>query len=129
MRPYELHQCAAECVRDVDDQPVFVAAEVEDHPVIADEIHGRAKLPLNIVRIAPETLARHGEPRANGTLGLRMTFPKLLQRPSGDHLHVRIYHVTNLVTTGCPQNQRGVKKERGGRGQEGSQMPRCAVRR
>jgi hypothetical protein len=90
MRPDEFHQCAAERVRDMDDQPVFVAAEVEDHPVVADEIHGRAELPLDIVRIAPSTLARHGKPRPNGTLGLRMTFPELLQRPAGDHLHAQM---------------------------------------
>jgi hypothetical protein len=37
----------------MDDQPIFVAAEIEDHAVVADEIDSRAELTLDIVRAAP----------------------------------------------------------------------------
>jgi hypothetical protein len=87
MRPDEFHQCAAEGVRDVDDQPVFVAAEVEDHPVVADEVHSCAELPLDVVGIPPAAFVCNGEPGANRTLSLRMTFPELLECAAGDHLH------------------------------------------
>jgi len=83
----EFHQRAAECVRHMDDQPIFVAAEVEDHAVVADEIDGRAELPLDIVRTAPARLARQREPRADRPLGLRMALPEFLQGSAGDHLH------------------------------------------
>jgi hypothetical protein len=36
----ELHEHAPELKRYVDDQAIFVAAEIEDHPVVAHEIHG-----------------------------------------------------------------------------------------
>jgi hypothetical protein len=69
----------------VDDQPVFVAAEVEDDPVVADEVGRSAELPLDVVRISPAAFACHGEPSPNMALGLRVTFPELLQRPFGDN--------------------------------------------
>ena len=31
-----------------DDQPVFVAAEIKDHPVVAHEIDSGAELPLDL---------------------------------------------------------------------------------
>jgi hypothetical protein len=88
MRSDEFYQRAAEGVRDVHDQPIFVAAEVEDHSAVADEIDRGSELPPNVIRIAPTALACHGEPGANGSLGLRMTLPEFLQCASGDHLHM-----------------------------------------
>jgi hypothetical protein len=87
MRPDEFDQRATERIRDVDDQPIFVAAEVENHPVVANEVDSCAELPFDVVRISPTPFARNGEPSANWALGLRMMFPELLQRPAGDHLH------------------------------------------
>jgi hypothetical protein len=83
----EFHEHAAECVGNVHDQPILVAAEVEDHAVVADEIDSRAELPLDIVRIAPPTFARQREPSADRPLGLRVALPELLQCSAGDHLH------------------------------------------
>jgi hypothetical protein len=71
----------------MDYQPIFVAAEVKDHAVIADEIDSRAELPLDIVRIAPARLARQCEPRADRPLRLRMALPEFLQGSASDHLH------------------------------------------
>ena len=89
MRSDEFHQRAAEGVRDVHDQPIFVAAEVEDHAVVADEINRGPELPFHIVGIAPAAFARHGEPGANRPFGLRVALPEFLEGAPGDHLHVR----------------------------------------
>jgi hypothetical protein len=83
----EFHQHSAERIGHVDDQSKFVAAEVEDHAVIADEVDRRAELSLDIVGIAPPGLARQREPRADRPLGLRMALPEVLQGSAGDHLH------------------------------------------
>jgi hypothetical protein len=48
----ELHEHAAESIRHVNDQPVFVPAEIEDHSVVANEIDGVAELPLYPSRVA-----------------------------------------------------------------------------
>jgi hypothetical protein len=48
----ELHEHAAESIRHVNDQPVFVPAEIEDHSVVANEIDGVAELPLYLSRVA-----------------------------------------------------------------------------
>jgi hypothetical protein len=87
MRPDEFHQHATECVRHVDDQPVLVAAEVEDHAVVADEIDRGAELPFDGIGVAPASLARQRKPCTDRPFGLRMALPELLQRPAGDHLH------------------------------------------
>ena len=52
-RADEFDQDAAERVRDVDDQPIFVAAEIEDDAVVTEEIDGRAELSLDVARTAP----------------------------------------------------------------------------
>jgi len=49
----------------VDDQPVFVAAEIEDNSVVTYEIDGTAELPLYFGRIGPMRLGRNREPRPN----------------------------------------------------------------
>jgi hypothetical protein len=87
MRPDEFHQHAAECVRHMDDQTVLVAAEVEDHAIVADEIDRGAELPLYGTGIAPTSLARQCEPCADRSFGLRVALPELFQCPAGDHLH------------------------------------------
>jgi len=49
----ELHEHTPELKRYVDDQAIFVTAEIEDHPVIGHEIHGAIELPLYLGRIGP----------------------------------------------------------------------------
>jgi len=55
----ELHKHAAESIRHVDDQPIFVAAEIEDHSVVAHEIDGVAELLFYLGRIGPTCLSRN----------------------------------------------------------------------
>ena len=83
----EFHQNAAEGIRHVNDQPVLVAAEAEDHAIVADEIDHRAELPLHLGGAAPPRLACDGEPDADRPFGLAVALPELLQCPAGDHLH------------------------------------------
>jgi hypothetical protein len=63
MGTYELHEHAPEREGDVHDQPVFVAAEIEDDPIIADEIDGSAELPLYLGRPLPLRLPAGNAPR------------------------------------------------------------------
>src|SRR5439155_19313167 len=90
MGTYELHEHAPERKRYVDDQPVFVAAEIEDDPVIAHEIDGTAELPLDLGWIIPLCFGGNREPGTDRSLRMRVTRPELLQRPTGDHLHREI---------------------------------------
>ncbi len=43
----KLHEKTAECEGHMDDQPIFVAAEIEDHPIVAHEIDGVITLTLD----------------------------------------------------------------------------------
>jgi hypothetical protein len=52
----ELHEHAAEPVRHVDDQSVLVAAEIEDHAAVANEIDGSTELPFDLVWALPARL-------------------------------------------------------------------------
>jgi len=100
MGTYELHEHAAERKRYVDDQPVFVAAEIKDDPVIAHEIDGTAELPLDLSWICLLCVGGNREPGPDRSFRMRVARPKFLQRPAGDHLHGdTIYHVTDLVTS------------------------------
>jgi hypothetical protein len=83
----EFHQHAAEAVGRMHDQPVFVAAEVENQPVAADEIDGGAELPLHVGGRAPARLADDREPDADRPFRLPVALPELNQRSAGDHLH------------------------------------------
>src|ERR1700740_2350880 len=83
----ELHENAAERKRYVHDQTVFVAAEIEYGPVVADEIDGAAELPLDLGRISPMRPCGNGEPRANWAFGLWVTRPELPECPTRNHLH------------------------------------------
>ena len=61
----ELHEHAAKRIGHVDDQPIFVAAEIEDHSVVAHEIDGTAELPFYVGRVGPMRLGRNREPCPN----------------------------------------------------------------
>jgi hypothetical protein len=49
----ELHEHAPELKRYMDNQPVFIAAEIKDDPVVAHEIDGTAELSLYLGWISP----------------------------------------------------------------------------
>jgi hypothetical protein len=83
----EFDQSATECIRHMHDQPIFIATNIEDHPIVANEVDRLAELPLDVVWIAPPRFARQREPSADRRLGLRVAAPELFQRPAGDHLH------------------------------------------
>jgi hypothetical protein len=85
----ELHQHAAESVRYVGDQPILVPAEIKDDAIVCNEIDGRAELLLYIGGAMPIRLLRCADPKTDRPFGLRVTLPKLFQRPASDNLHVR----------------------------------------
>ena len=95
----KLHQNATKRIGHVNHQAIFGAPEVEDDPIVTQEIHGAAELTLDLRWIRPMRSDCNREPGSDGTLGMRMTRPELFERPPGDHLHGATYHVTKLVTT------------------------------
>ena len=64
----KLHEKTAECEGHVDDQPILVAAEIEDHPIVADEIDGGPELALYVGGICPVRRGRNGQPCADRIL-------------------------------------------------------------
>jgi hypothetical protein len=110
MRTGELHEQATEGKGNVDDQSVFIAAEIKDDSVVANEIDSATKLALYLGRICPMRCADNREPCTNRTFGLRVTGPEPLQRPTGDHLQAKLYHVTSLVT--AMADYRGVPRSK-----------------
>ena len=67
----KLHEYASELKRYVDDQAIFIAAEIEDHPVVGHEIHGSAELSLYLGGISPLRFGDSGEPRPDRSLCTR----------------------------------------------------------
>src|SRR6266436_7338519 len=74
----------------MDDQPVFVAAQIKDDPIVAYEVDGAAKLPLYLGRICPTRFRCSRHPGTDRAFGMRVTRPEFPQRPAGDHLHDEI---------------------------------------
>ena len=74
----------------MDDQPVFVAAQIKDDPVVAHEIDRATELPLYLGRICPTRFRCNRHSGTDRALSMRVTRPKFPQRPAGDHLHVEI---------------------------------------
>jgi hypothetical protein len=67
----KLHEYASELKRYVDDQAIFIAAEIEDHPVVGHEIHGSAELSLYLGGISPSRFGDSREPRPDRGLMVR----------------------------------------------------------
>jgi hypothetical protein len=74
-----LHEHAPELKRYVDNQPVFVAAEIKDHPVVAHEIDVAAELPLYLGWTRPLCFGGNREPRPDRSLRMRVTRPEFLR--------------------------------------------------
>ena len=74
----------------MDDQPVFVATQIKDDPIVAYEVDGATKLSLYLGGIRPTRFRCNGHPCTYRTLSMRVTRPKFPQGPAGDHLHVEI---------------------------------------
>src|SRR5712691_6855403 len=87
MRSDELYQHTAERVRRVDDKTVFVAAEIENHAIVADKINSGAELAFDVIRVAPPCVGDKSEPGADRPFSLRMTLPELPERAASNHLH------------------------------------------
>jgi hypothetical protein len=85
--PNEFDQDAAEIIRHVRNQPVFISTEVENHAVIADEIDSGTELTFQVIRAIPTRLGCNRKPSATGSFGLRVSLPELLERLPSDHLH------------------------------------------
>ena len=78
----ELHEHAPELKRYVGDQPVFVAAEIKDDPVVPHEVGGTAELPLDLGWISPLRFGDNREPRPDRSLRMRVTRLEFLQHPA-----------------------------------------------
>src|SRR4029077_15110797 len=105
----ELHEHAAERKGNVNDQPVLVAAEIEDDAIVAHEIDGTAELPIYLGRTLPLCSGGNREPCPDRPLRMRVTCPEFLQCPTGDHLHRE--NISCHQFGDNPQRQGGAAKE------------------
>src|SRR5882724_10833170 len=71
----------------MNNQPILVAAEIENNAVVTDEIDSRTERALDIARTSPARLCDHRIPCARRTFRLLVPLPELLERSAGDHLH------------------------------------------
>ena len=56
----------------MDDQPVFVAAQIKDDPIVAYEVDGATKLPLYLGGICPTRFRCNGHPCTYRPLSMRV---------------------------------------------------------
>lgn len=85
----ELHQNFAKSVGDVSDQAVFVAADIEDGAIIANEVNCIAEVVLDIRRSLPIGLGYARMPRSKWGLCIGISLPELAQRSPSNDLHSR----------------------------------------
>src|SRR5437660_1756265 len=83
----------------MDDQPIFVSADIENEAILAYEVHTCPKLELDLRGTSPLRSGHNGKPRAERTLRLRMTLPELLQGSASNHSHRAKVAVTSLVAS------------------------------
>lgn len=69
------------------DQAELVAADAEDHPVVADEIDARSEHGLHVDRPRPVRPADHRVPRPQRCPRLRVLLPEGPERGLRDDLH------------------------------------------
>jgi hypothetical protein len=96
----------------VDNQPIFVVAEIENHSVVAYEIDSTAELPLYFGLVGPMRLGRDRELRPNWAFGMWVARPKFFQRAKGDHLHGEVLpyrHQTDLDAVLAPLRLAGIE--------------------
>jgi hypothetical protein len=99
MSANEFHKHASIEIGYVHDEAILVTAEIEDQPIVSDNIDGRSELTFDICRSAPMRSRKHRKPCARRSLGLRVTIPKFFEGAASDHLHRNAgYHVTRLGT-------------------------------
>jgi hypothetical protein len=101
----------------MDDQPVLVAAQIEDDPIVAREIDSAAKLPLYLGRGCPMRFCCNRDPGMDRAFSMRVTRPDFPQRPTGGHLHGEIischHSGDNESSLGAPGSwPRGVAQNR-----------------
>lgn len=106
----KLHQHALEPIGDVRDEPVFVANDIEDHPILGDEIHRAPGIRLNIGRPIPFGSTNVSEPSFKMTACLRIASPELVQAALATTFMKQTYDVPNMGTRAfgyaSPNNQR-----------------------
>lgn len=73
-------------IKDTYDQPIVVALDVKDQPVIANDTSVRVSLP-HLRRPFPVILTDPGVPNSERPLNIRMTLPECLKRAFGYDPH------------------------------------------
>ncbi len=89
MRSDKLDKNTFERIGYMHDKAVFIAANVENHPVIANEINAGPKHCFHIIWCIPFSFADRQIPGGQWDLGLIMPVPEVPQRFLGDNLHDR----------------------------------------
>jgi hypothetical protein len=94
--PDEFHEHSAKREGYVDHQSVFIAAQVKDDAIVANEIDSGSELALYLRRIRPMRYGYNSKPSTNWTLGSRVTRPEFFQSPTSDHLHLDDYNMSPI---------------------------------
>jgi hypothetical protein len=89
VRSNEFHEDTLKPVGGVNDEPEFIAADVENEAVVGNEINRGSELLLDTGRAFPPCLIDHRVPRPQRHLGLGVLFPEKPQRSQSDDLHIR----------------------------------------
>jgi hypothetical protein len=90
----------------MDDQPIFVAADVEDQAVVGNEIDARAELLFDVGRAGPLDRRNQGVPSPQRPFGLEMiAFPEKPQRSQRDDLHC-----IHMARSSCGNKNNGGKE-------------------
>src|SRR6185437_8869055 len=87
MRTDELHQHAPITISDVNHEAKLVAADIEDHAIVGDEIDIAPEHLFHIRWPRPLGGRNHAIPRAQRLLRGRMALPELAQRSPRNDLH------------------------------------------
>jgi hypothetical protein len=88
MKTDKFHENARKLIRHVDDQPILVPTDIENEPIVTNEVHGCYELVLHVNWTLPLRSCNYRKPRPKRTLRLRMPFPKLLQAAASNHPHL-----------------------------------------
>src|SRR3954468_10157816 len=71
-------------------QACFVAAEIENQPIVTNEVNGGAERSLHVSGSAPPARGRGSIPCTNRGFSLRVPLPELLECSESDDLHTDI---------------------------------------
>jgi hypothetical protein len=93
MGQYVANVDAAEIIAYIDDQPVFVAANIKHRPPLPEET-GQGKILADCSRAAIALQPDYGQPSFQWAFRIGMSVPKRLQPLPGNHVHLSLFSMS-----------------------------------